>query len=145
MQRSVDDLNMEGKDRYTGYGQVNASKLLENMTLSIPKNPDVEPRFVNTQSTEVTGVLNFPNPISQDGPNFSFYDPQGSRYYQIQVFDSNGAVLQELSGRSSQGQNNIYWPGTSMRDGTRLLRGSYFWVLSFSGEGQIHKNILVVK
>ena len=144
LRSSVDDLDEEGKDRYTGYGYVNTEKLLEVLAVdSIETTPISR---IETQAGEATlgQVMNIPNPMTSDGTHFSFVDTQGGRMIRIRIYDFNGHIQQELHQVSQVGVNRIFWDGRRV-DQTALSRGSYFWVLDAEDQTEIYKNILVVQ
>lgn len=146
---SVDDLGSTGKDTQYGYGNINATKLIQVINNSSLINGNeilIEDDAVSTaEGTRLVlqNSMNFPNPVSTD-TNFGF-DSNLAGTATIKIFNLKGRQLKELSMPVIADYNTVNWD-TRDDNGTELQNGSYPYLIKVEAGGytQIKKGILAV-
>lgn len=152
LKESTLDLQSTGRDNQTGYGYVVPPKLQEAMINSQVISDEQAEALVQEESDSesveeslaITDVLNFPNPVRQEGTSFGMRSNK-TGHAKIKVYNLSGRHLATVDASLSGDYNAIPWNATD-DSGRALDNGTYIYVVhaESSGESQTKKGLLSI-
>ena len=106
-----------------GYGIIDGNQIAKNL---FPNQ--ILPDGDNAESFSLSRVMNYPNPIRDQGTIFGFETDTENLNYTIRIFNLFGKLEKKIDGQTISGYNKVAWTPNN------LFSGTYFYVV------ELHSN-----
>jgi Zn-dependent metalloprotease len=99
------------------------------MNYNVPNNLNTQSlQATDTNSLTIDNVINYPNPFSNEGTNFSFQLSKSANI-NIKVYSTLGQLIKKIDTTAKEGFNSIPWDGKN-DFGETLANGVYFYLIT---------------
>jgi len=117
------------------YSTISGISILDSLSLDYKNWKTFSESSIDFSINE---VLNFPNPIHQEGTYFGFSISTYPANVSVKIFDIQGRLIKQISQEIyTDGYQRLFWDG-KLEDGNFAPNGTYFYLL-LAQKGEVKK------